>query len=127
MINNVSNCINLIKLSIKNNKKGFIIYKNNKNLNVLKAFIKINIINYIQIKKNYIIVFINYVNEKPVYNNIVNVFRPSNKMFITIKEIKKINIKHNWIFLISTNRGIINNNEALKLNVGGLLLVKIWN
>lgn len=123
----MSNCINLIKLSIIKNKKGFIIINNSKNINILKVFLKLNIIKFIKIKNNYIIVYINYVNNKPVFNNISNIFKSSNKNFITLKEIIKINQKHNWILIISTNKGIINSIDAIKLNVGGLILAKIWN
>ena len=121
------NCINLIKICIKHNKKGFIIKKTNKNINVLKAFIKINIIKFIFIKNNTITVYINYKNNKPVFKNIINIFKSSNKKFISLKNLKKINSKHNWIFILSTNKGIINNYEALKLKIGGLIIAKIWN
>lgn len=120
-------CINLIKVSILKNKKGFIIKNNNKNINILKVFLKINIIKFIKIKNDYIIVYINYINNKPVFKNIENMFKPSNKNYISLKELKKINEKHNWIFLISTNKGIINSLDAINLKIGGLLIAKIWN
>ena len=123
----MNNCINLIKLAIKHKKKGFIIVKNTKNINILKPFLKLNILKFIKITKNKIIVYINYINNKPIFKNIVNMFKPSFKKFINLKNIKKISIKHNWILIISTNKGIINNFEALKIKTGGLLLAKIWN
>ena len=122
-----SNCVNLIKISIKHRKKGFIIHKNKKNLEILKNFLKINIINFVKIKDNKIIVFIKYYNNKPTFKNIINIIKPSNKKFISLKDIKKINNKYNWVLIISTNKGIINNYEAANLNVGGLVLAKIWN
>lgn len=121
------NCINLIKISTKHKKKGFIINNSKKNINILKAFIKINIIKFINIKNNKIIVYINYKNNKPVFNNIINIFKSSNKKFISLKNLKKISNKHNWVFILSTNKGLINNYEALKLKVGGLIIAKIWN
>lgn len=122
-----SNCINLIKISIKHKKKGFIIINNKKNLTILKAFLKLNIIKFIKIDKEKLIVYINYFNEKPIFNNIINMFKPGNKKYLTLKNLKKINKKYNWIFLISSNKGIINSYEAIKLNTGGLLLAKLWN
>lgn len=121
------NCINLIKISIKHKKRGFIINNTKKNINILKVFIKINVIKFINIKNNKIIVYINYKNNKPIFINIINLFKNSNKKFISLKNLKKISLKHNWIFILSTNKGIINNYEALKLNIGGLVLAKIWN
>lgn len=122
-----SNCINLINLSIKHNKKGFIINYNSKNINILKVFLKINIIKYMQIKDNKIIVYINYHNDKPVFRNIINLFRVSNKKYISLKNLEKIKKKHNWILILSTNKGILNNYEANNLKLGGLVLAKIWN
>lgn len=121
------NCVNIIKLSIKYKKKGFIIHKNNNNMNIIKNFIKINLIKYIFLKNNKIVAFLNYYNNRPVFKNIINLFSYSNKKTISLKNIKKINNKHNWIILISTNKGILNNFEAEKLGVGGLIIAKIWN
>lgn len=122
-----SNCINIIKLTLKHNKKGFIINNNKNNLNVIKAFIKINVIKFIIIKNNKIIVYLNYHNDKPVFYNITNLYKSSNKKFISLKNLKKLSLKYNWIFLISSSKGLINNYEAINLNVGGLIIAKIWN
>ncbi len=124
---NIQNCINLIKISILRNKKGFIIKKTNKNINVLKSFIKIKLIKFIKIENNNIFVYINYINNKPIYKNIINLFKPSNKKYMQLQTLKKINEKYNWIFIMSTNKGIINSVEAVKLGVGGLIIAKIWN
>lgn len=124
---NIQNCVNLIKISILKNKKGFIIKKTNKNINVLKSFIKIKLIKFIKIENNNIFVYINYINNKPIYKNIMNLFKPSNKKYMQLQTLKKINEKYNWIFIMSTNKGIINSIEAVKLGVGGLIIAKIWN
>lgn len=121
------NCINLIKISIKHKKKGFIILNKKNNINILKIFIKIKLIKFIKIQDNKIIVYINYIKNKPIFKNIVNLYKPGNKKFITLKTLKKITLKHNWILIISSPKGIINNFDALKIKTGGLLLSKIWN
>lgn len=120
-------CINGIKLSILYNKKGFIIENNKNNLDLLKNLIKINIIKFIKIEDKKILVFINYINNKPVFKNIINLFKPGHKMFISLKNLKKISEKHNWILIISTNQGVLNNFEAVKKKTGGVLISKIWN
>lgn len=121
------NCINIVKISIKNNKKGFIILNNKKNLNILRELIKINLIKYVVIKNEYVIGYINYLNNKPVFNNIVNFYKTSNKKFIKIKDLKKINKKYGWMFLLSTNKGILNSVDAITLNIGGLIIAQMWN
>jgi ribosomal protein S8 len=54
-------------------------------------------------------------------------FKPSNKKYININTLKKLSEKYNWIFIISTNKGIMTSIEASNLKIGGLLIAKIWN
>lgn len=120
-------CSNIIKNCINSNKKGFVIIKNKKNLNNLKIFIKLNIIKFIKIENNKLIVYINYINGKPIFKNIINLYKSSNKKFIKNKEIKKLLINKKYVFILSTNKGIITSYEAINLNVGGLILSQLWN
>lgn len=120
-------CLNGVKLSILYNKKGFIVSKNKNNLDLLKTLIKINIIKFIRIDSKYIYVYINYINNKPVFKNITNMFKPGHKMRISLKNLKKISYKYNWILILSTSKGILNNFEAIKEGVGGIIITKIWN
>lgn len=120
-------CINGLKLSILYNKKGFIISNNKNNLNLLKTLLKINLIKFLKIEEKKIIVYINYIDNKPVFKNITNLFKPGHKIFISLKNLKKISEKKNWILILSTNKGIINNFEALEKKTGGMLISKIWN
>lgn len=123
----ISSCINLIKVTIKNNKKGFIIIKNNKTMSIIKQFLKLNIIKFIVLKDNRIFVFLNYKEDKLAFKNILNMYKPSRKLYINLKNLKYINKKHNWLFILSTSKGILNSLEAINLNVGGLIIAKIWN
>lgn len=120
-------CLNAIKMTILYNKKGFIIDKNKNNLDLLKILLKINIISFIKINNNSIYVHINYVNNKPIFKNITNLFKPGHKLHISLKNLKKISYKHNWILILSTSKGVLNNFEAINQNVGGILIMKIWN
>ena len=88
-------CINGLKLSILYNKKGFLISKNKNNLNLLKTLLKINVVKFIKIDEKFIHVYINYINNKPVFNNITNMFKPGHKLIISLKNLKKISYKHN--------------------------------
>lgn len=123
----MNNCINIINQSINFKKRGFIIKNSKINLMLLKTFLKINVLKFIKIEKLQIIAYINYNNNKPVFKNIVNMYKPSKKQFISLKKLKKLKLKHNWILIMSTNRGLINSYEAIKSNSGGLILAKIWN
>ena len=120
-------CTNSLKLAIIYNKKGFIIQNNKNNINFFKSFIKLGIIKFIKIEKIYIKVYINYINNKPIFKNITNLYKPGRKMYVSLKNLKKINDKHNWIIILSTNQGIMNNFEAVKKKIGGVIIAKIWN
>jgi len=120
-------CVNGLKLSILYNKKGFIIKNTKNNINLLKIFLKINIIKFIKIENKYIYVYINYINNKPVFTNIINLFKPGHKIFISLKNLRKISMKHNWIFILSTSKGLMNSYEAIEKKTGGMLISKIWN
>lgn len=120
-------CINAVKITILYNKKGFIIQNNKKNLDILKLFLKLRIIKFLKIDNNKISAYINYIENKPVFRNITNLFKPGHKYYISLKNLKKINNNHNWILIISTSQGIMNNFEAEEKKLGGLILAKIWN
>lgn len=115
--------INLIKINIllKNKIIKIKLYKND--FKILKIFLKLNIIKNLKKCNNnkYILVFNNNNN----FNNIINLYKPSNISFIKLKNIIKINRKKPKLFYISTNKGVINNFEAEKLKVGGVLVFSI--
>jgi len=116
--------INLIKLNLIYKKKvlKYTIKKNN--INIIKILITLNIIKYV--KKNNKNVYI-YINNFIKHNFIKNLYKPSKKIFLKNEIIKKLTIKKKWIFLVSTNKGILTNFEAIKKNLGGVMLLKINN
>jgi len=120
-------CLNGLRLTILYNKKGFIINRNKNNLDLLKVLLKINVIKFIKINKKQIYVYVNYINNRPIFKNITNLFKPSHKLYISLKNLKKVSYKHNWIMILSTSKGLLNNFEAIKEGVGGVLITKIWN
>jgi len=119
-----TNLINLIKLNLIYKKK-IIKYKySKKNINMIKILINLNIIKYI--KKNNKIIYI-HINNFYKKNYINNFYKPSRSLFLKNSIIRKLTLKKKWIFLLSTNKGIITNFEAIKKKIGGLLILKINN
>jgi ribosomal protein S8 len=119
-----NNLINLIKLNLIYKKK-IIKYKyNKKNINIIKILIILNIIKYI--KKTNKIIYI-YINNLYKHNYINNIYKPSRSIFLKNSVIKKLTLKKKWIFLLSTNKGIMTNFEAVKKKTGGILILKINN
>lgn len=118
------NLINLIKLNLIYKKK-IIKYKfNKKNINIIKILIILNIIKYV--KKNKKIIFI-YINNFYKHNYINSFYKPSRSIYLKNSVIKKLTLKKKWIFLLSTNKGVITNFEAVKKKLGGTLILKINN
>lgn len=125
----MNKCINIIKTTIKSNKKGFILQNNKSNLRILTAFLKIGVIKFIKknTKNKNLLVYINYFDNKPIFTNIINMFKPSNKKFINLKNLKNLSYNKKYIIILSTSKGILNNYEAINANVGGLVIAEIWN
>lgn len=106
-------------------KKNLKINLNQKEKIILKIFLQLNIIKLIKNDKKKLNIYFQYINNEPVFNNIKNMYKSSKPTFINLKQINKINKKNNYIFFISTNKGVINNFEAEKLKIGGILILKI--
>lgn len=120
-----SNTINVIKINYYFKKKKLKIKLNKKEIKILKIFLKLNIIKLIKNNKNIFNIYFQYINNEPIFKNIKNMYKPSKPLFINLKQIIKINKKNNYIFFLSTNKGVINNWEAEKYKIGGILILKI--
>jgi len=119
-----ANIINLIKIGLKYKKK-YIKLKLNKNKKTLiKILIKLNFIKFIKLeKKNTYVVFFNNSN---VFKNIKNLYKPSSKLSISFRELKKLSFKKKWIIILSTNKGVITNFESIKKKTSGILIATIF-
>jgi ribosomal protein S8 len=119
------NTINLIKNNYHLKKKKLKIKLNLKEKQILKIFLQLNVIKLIKNNKNTYNIYFNYIDNEPIFRNIKNIYKPSKPVFINLKQILKINKKNNFIFYISTNKGVITNFEAEKYKIGGILILKI--
>jgi len=124
--------INSIKLGYSHKNKFIKIKINKTEYKLINFLIKINIIKYVfkkQIKnnnKNKTTLYLNYINNKPVFKNIINLYKPSRFFYINLKNLIKINKKKNFLIVLSTNKGIITNFEAEKNKIGGKIITKIF-
>ncbi len=117
--------INLIKINYSFKKKFFLLNLKKNELHFCKILIKYNYIKYIKITNNKkIIIFLNYTNNKNIFY-IKNLYKPSLPKFIKIKELNKLNASKKYVYILSTNQGLITNIEALNKNIGGILLAKL--
>lgn len=119
--------INLIKMNynLKRTKLKIQTKLNNRDFIIIRLFIKFNIVKVCKSEKKTNIIYFNYVNGKPAFRNIKNLYKPSKPSFINLKQIEKFNKKKNSIFILSTNKGLITNFEAEKEKIGGILVFSI--
>lgn len=117
--------INLLKMNYHFKKKKLKINLNKKEIQILKIFLRLNIIKLIKNRKNTYEIYFQYIDNEPVFSNILNMCKPSKPFFINLKQIQKINKKNNYIFYLSTNKGVITNFEAEKYKIGGIVILEI--
>jgi len=118
--------INTIKINYILKKKNLKIKLNKKDITILKIFLKLNIIKLVKHNNNNIFnISFQYINNDVVFKNIKNLNKPSMPFIMSLKQIIEINKKKNHILFLSTNKGLINNFEAEKYKIGGILILQI--
>lgn len=75
------------------------------------------------IKSGTIIVFLKYHQDTSVITEISRVSKPSRRVYWSVKELSNYN--NPGILICSTSKGIVSNQTAVKLNLGGEILCKI--
>jgi ribosomal protein S8 len=116
----------MIKINYILKKKNLKIKLNKKDITILKIFLKLNIIKLIKQSDNNVFnISFQYVNNDIIFKNIKNLNKPSRPSIVNLKQIIEINKKKNHILFLSTNKGLINNFEAEKYKIGGILVLQI--
>jgi ribosomal protein S8 len=93
----------------------------------LNSFKKYLIIKDFEIKDNKVKVFLNYIDNMPIINDLKLISKSSLPHYYKINKIKKIILEDKKsLFFFSTNKGILIGNECIKQNIGGKLLFKLW-
>jgi len=72
-----------------------------------------------------IIIALKYVEEMPAISGIQQISKPGRRLYAGKGEIPT-SLNGYGITIVSTNKGVLTNKEAVKLNVGGELICKIW-
>jgi len=64
-------------------------------------------------------------NDRTVINEITRISKPGRRVYKNASELKSFKNGYGTI-VVSTNKGVIANDEAYKLNVGGEALFSVW-
>lgn len=84
--------------------------------------------NYINVDSHLSIkIKLKYYHNKPLINHIKLLSKPSRKLYWTYKKLQNyLNSNKGSIILLSTNNGILNSDQALKLKIGGEVLIHYY-
>ncbi len=75
--------------------------------------------------QNELTISLKYVEEMPAITGIELISKPGRRLYAGKNEIPS-SLNGYGITIVSTNKGILTDKEAVKLNVGGELICKIW-
>lgn len=122
------NLINLIKLAYCMRQDYIYIKFVKKLIPLLDLLIKVNYINNYQIlTEDTLIIYLGYKNKKPIWNNLKSYYRQSRYTYINIHRLKKFYYNEfNKLIIITSSKGLITHEEAIKYNTGGKILFVLY-
>lgn len=126
-MNLISNMVSIIKVGY--NTKHLQVFVQNSKLciGVLDILYKLGYIRGFAVKdKKSILVLLKYMDNKSAIRNISVVSTPGRRTFIGLKKLKyKLKKKDSGLFIVSTSKGLLTDDESLMFNTGGELLIKV--
>lgn len=121
----------LIKLKVAQKCRSFFIklHLNNNNYKIVNFFYEKNWIKMYFIKNNEIIIYLRYINNKPLFSKIKFISTPGYRKYYTNKSIIffKKNISGNANVLLFTSFGLKNLRFVENLNLGGEIFCILYN
>ena len=76
--------------------------------------------------KKFLVALVKYEKRNPILTDVLVVSKPSLRKYATASELPQIQRKGRHTIILSTNKGIMTGREALKKNMGGEILFRIW-
>lgn len=89
------------------------------------VLLKLKLIDGTQVKDDQIEIKLGYNNKEPRIMGLRRISKPGLRIYKNINELKKLNYKLGW-FIISTPKGLMTANDAIKLKHGGEVIFHIW-
>lgn len=126
-MNLLSNMVSIIKVASNTKQLQAVIQNSKICVNVLSTLYKLGYIRGFIVKdKKTVVVLLKYINNKPVIKNIGVISTPGRRMFVKHKNLMELLKKKDSGFLIlSTNKGILTDEESKIFNIGGEILIKV--
>lgn len=126
--NSYCSIISIIKIILLHNQKEILIKPVKKIIPILKILWKFNFIsNFFFINKNELKIILEQNNINYKFKNIKLYYKSSNYYYISYKKIKKyFSNDYSYLIILSTIKGIITHNDAMKLKIGGKIIFVLY-
>jgi small subunit ribosomal protein S8 len=128
-IDTVSDFLTVIRNGLSVNKKSVIVPCSNFKIEIAKVLKEEGYIrDYNQQKienKNFLVVFLKYVNGESVIHEIKRISRPGRRHYEAAKIIEPV-IGGLGISILTTSSGVMTDRQAKKLGVGGEIVCNVW-
>jgi len=126
----ISDLIIRIKNAVKANRREVALDNLKINKAICKVLVSEGFLENFEVgakeEKKVIIAKIKYDKRVANFTDVLVVSKPSLRKYATAKEIPGIQRKGRHTIVLSTNKGIMTGREALKRNMGGEILFRIW-
>lgn len=116
--------ISAINLGLSSNKSCISVYMSLKNKRLCRYLFKCGLIDsfFLNKKNNAIIIYLVRFYDKKAISYIKKVSRPGGRKFATSLQLKKMLFYRNTYIILSTDKGFLNNRDAVSKSLGGELL-----
>lgn len=131
MTDPIADMLTRIRNANKARFKSVNVYSSQMNMNIAKALKKSGYINaYDNVKdekgQQMLKIVLKYPDtKKTLITDIKRVSKPGRRVYVTSDSIPKV-LNGFGISILSTSRGVVTDQEARQLNVGGEVLCKVW-
>lgn len=131
MTDPIADMLTRIRNANKARFKSVSVYSSQMNMNIAKALKKSGYINaYDNVKdekgQQMLKIVLKYPDtKKTLITDIKRVSKPGRRVYVTSDSIPKV-LNGFGISILSTSRGVVTDQEARQLNVGGEVLCKVW-
>jgi small subunit ribosomal protein S8 len=119
--------ISIIKVGSNARHLQVIIQNSKICINILNILYKLGYIRGFVVKnKKNVIVLLKYINNKPVIRNITVVSTPGRRTYLKSSKLSNLlKRKDSGFLILSTNKGVLTDEESNMFNIGGEVLLKV--
>lgn len=130
MIHRISDLIIRIKNAARARRRTVVLMDLKINKELCKVLVKEGFLEgfetEVKDERKVLVAKIKYEKRNPVLTDVLVVSKPSLRRYATAAQIPGIQRKGRHTIILSTNKGIMTGQEALKKNMGGEILFRIW-